>query len=91
MSCCAVVVSLWIGEKNCSLGERCPFYHGLSFGHLWRTLSIHQDLLWMKPRVAAGISMYSVVGTGPNPTALEFVEGLEDVLPEPVDFWSELT
>ncbi len=32
----------------------------------------------MKPRVAAGISRYRVVGTGPNPTALEFAEVLED-------------
>lgn len=36
----------------------------------------------MKPRVAVGISRYSVAGTGPNPTALEFVEGLEGTLPE---------
>ncbi len=40
----------------------------------------------MKPRVAAGISRYSVVGTGPNPTALEFVE----VEGESPDFWASV-
>ncbi len=42
----------------------------------------------MKPRVAAGISRYRVVGTGPNPTALEFVEVLEDAGGLASYFWA---